>query len=179
MKRQIISCIDLVQEEARYHDGRRAKFTSGKHAKFTAQQKGRPQNNIQQSNNLIMKSHASGWKGNANYIHWLSYKMKESANSDEMDTSKWLKTKSKNKYGEQIFFAKLQGKTYVVCFRDLAEYLINNKWSQSKRENVTEKAERIVKQAVQIILGQTISTKFNIDTYPLHGEISDIELGKE
>ena len=131
------------------------------------------------SSNLIIKSYASGWKGNANYIHWLNYKMKESANSDEMDTSKWLKTKSKNKYGEQIFFAKLQGKTYVVCFRDSAEYLINNKWSQSKRENVTEKAERIVKQAVQIILGQTISTKFHIDTYPLHGEISDIELGKE
>ena len=36
-----------------------------------------------------------------------------------------------------------------------------------------------MKQAVQIILGQTISTKFNIDTYPLHGERSDIELGKE
>ena len=54
MKRQIISCIDLVQEEARYHDGGRAKFTSGKHAKFTAQQKGRPQNNIQQSNYKIL-----------------------------------------------------------------------------------------------------------------------------
>ena len=36
-----------------------------------------------------------------------------------------------------------------------------------------------MKQAVQIILGQTISKKFHIDTYPLHGEISDIELGKE
>lgn len=36
-----------------------------------------------------------------------------------------------------------------------------------------------MKQATKIILGQRRSTKFNTDTYPLHREISDIELGKE
>ena len=47
VKRQIINCIDLVQEEERYHDDCRAKFTSGKPEKVSSQQKGRPQNNIQ------------------------------------------------------------------------------------------------------------------------------------
>ena len=47
MKRQIINYIDLVQEEERYHDDCRAKFTNGKPEKVSSQQKGRPQNNIQ------------------------------------------------------------------------------------------------------------------------------------
>ena len=106
-------------------------------------------------------------------------KMKELANSDEVYTRKWLKTKLKNKYGEEIFFAELQGKTDVVCFRDSAEFIINDKWYENKKENITEEAERIVKQAAKIILGQIRSTKFNTDTYPLHGEISNIEIGKE
>ena len=36
-----------------------------------------------------------------------------------------------------------------------------------------------MKQTAKIILGQIRSTKFNTDTYPLHGEISNIGIGKE
>ena len=57
--------------------------------------------------------------------------------------------------------------------------VINDKWYENKKENITEEAERIVKQAAKTILGQIRSTKFNTDTYPLHGEISNIEISKE
>ena len=105
--------------------------------------------------------------------------MKELADTNEIYTPKWLKPKLKNKYGEQIFFAELQGKTSVVYFRDSAEFLLNDKCHQSKKDNVAEEAERIVKQAAKIILGQIRFTKFNTDKYPLHRELSNIKLGKE
>ena len=52
--------------------------------------------------------------------------MTKCRNSHEIYTRKWLKTKLKNKYGEWIFFAELQGKTDAVCFRDSAEFLVND-----------------------------------------------------
>ena len=57
--------------------------------------------------------------------------------------------------------------------------LIYDIWYQSKKKNVAVEAERIVRQAAKIILGQIRSTKFNTDTYPLHRDISDIKLGKD
>ena len=160
------------------HDDCRAKFTSGKPEKVSSQQKVRPQNNIQQCNFEILCKWLET-EGELYSLLELHDKMKELANSDEVYTRKWLKTKLKNKYGEEIFFAELQGKTDVVCFRDSAEFIINDKWYENKKENITEEAKRIVKQAAKIILGQIRSKKFNTVTYPLHGEISNIEIGKE
>ena len=65
-----------------------------------------------------------------------------------------------------------------MCFRDAAEYLINDKWYESRKNNVVDEAERVVKQAAKIILGQLRSTKFNVEVYPSHEQISNIELGK-
>ena len=56
--------------------------------------------------------------------------MKELANCDKIYTCKWLKTKLRNRYTEQVVFAELQGKTDVAYFRDSAEFLINDTWFQ-------------------------------------------------
>ena len=103
VERRIINCIDLVQEEARYHDDCRAKFTSRKPEKVSSQQKGRPQNNIQQCNFEILCKWLKT-EGELYSLLELYDKMKEVANSDEVYTRKWLKTKLKNKYGEEISF---------------------------------------------------------------------------
>ena len=42
-----------------------------------------------------------------------------------------------------------------------------------------DEAERIVKQAAKIILGQIRSSFFNVDTYPSFEDIADIEKGKK
>ena len=49
MKRQTIKCIDLVREEAQYHDNCCVKFIGEKTGKLSLQQNERPQNNIQKS----------------------------------------------------------------------------------------------------------------------------------
>ena len=85
VKRRIINCIDLVQEEARYHDDCRAKFTSGKPEKVSSQQKGRPQNNIQQCNFEILCKWLET-EGELYSLLELHDKMKELANSDKVYT---------------------------------------------------------------------------------------------
>ena len=65
-----------------------------------------------------------------------------------------------------------------MCFKDSAAYLINDQWYQSRKNNVDDEAEIIVTQAAKIILGQIRSTTFDVDTYPAHKDISNIEFGK-
>ena len=90
---------------------------------MSSQQRERPQNNFQQSNFEILCE----WLETEGELYSLvelheNDKMKELTNSDEIYTRKWLKTKLKNNYGEQIFFAELQGKPDVVCFQDSTEF---------------------------------------------------------
>lgn len=82
------------------------------------------------------------------------------------------------KYGDPIFFIEMEGKADVICFRDMAEFLINDKWYQSRKDNAEEEAERIVCQAPKIILGQLRSIQFDIDTSPANDEIKSIDNGK-
>ena len=120
----------------------------------------------------------AGIEGELYSVAELHEKRKEVTNSEDIYTRKWLKTKLKEKFADSIFFAELQGKADVVCFRDAAGYLINDKWYEIRKNDVEEEAERVVKQAAQIILGQIRSTKFNVEVYPSHEQISNIGLGK-
>ena len=69
-------------------------------------------------------------------------------------------------------------RTNVVCFRDTAGVLINNKWYGCRKNNVEEEAERIVHQAAKIILRQIRTTKYDTDVYSLYDDVSDIILNK-
>ena len=66
----------------------------------------------------------------------------------------------------------------MVCFRDAARVLINNKWYESRRNSVEEEAEWIVQEAVRIILRQIRTTKYDTDVYPLYDDVGDINLNK-
>ena len=66
----------------------------------------------------------------------------------------------------------------MVCFRDAAGVLINNKWYESRKNNVEEEAEQIVKLGAKIIVGQIRTTKYDTDVYPSHDDVSDINLNK-
>ena len=61
--------------------------------------------------------------------------MSELAESTEVYAVKWLKNKLKEKYGEHIFFAEIEGHANVVCFKDLASYLFNEKWHTERKTN--------------------------------------------
>ena len=48
--------------------------------------------------------------------------------NDDVYTKRWLKTKLKMKYGERIIFSEAFVKLNVVCFMNVTEFIVNDKW---------------------------------------------------
>jgi len=42
-------------------------------------------------------------------------------------------------YEDFIFFVKVEGRGNVLCFRNMASYIINNKWHSERKENIERK----------------------------------------
>lgn len=101
------------------------------------------------------------------------------AGVDEVYSRKWLKKKLEEKYESLIYFVEMNGKSNVVCFRDAAEIVINDKWYESRKSNVEDEAERIVQQAAKIILGQVRATKYDTKVYPSYEDVSNTQLNKD
>ena len=89
------------------------------------------------------------------YTHFLNYnvdaKMEEfSDESGAVYSIKRLKQKLQEHY-EFIFFAEIEGQGNVVCFRNMANFIINAKWYSDKKDDIQAEAERIVIAAAKII----------------------------
>ena len=80
--------------------------------------------------------------------------MVEFSKGSDVYSIKRLKQKIQEHYKEYIFFATVEGRDNVVCFKNMAEYVINQKWQSSKLDDTNSagsEAERIVKMAAKII----------------------------
>ena len=77
--------------------------------------------------------------------------MKEISDNCEVYTIKRLKQKLQEHYKELVFFAKVEGCSNVVCFKDMAKYITNEKWHSEKKANIEDEAERIMITAAKII----------------------------
>ena len=80
----------------------------------------------------------------------LHSKMTEFSDGSGVYTVKRLKQKLQEHYQEHIFFANVEGRENVVCFRNMAKYIINEKW-HSSRTSTEDEAEWIVTTAAKII----------------------------
>ena len=105
VKRRVINCIDLVQE-ARYHDDCRKRFTEAEKDKSSIRPRGRPKG-LTEENNFEMLCQWLETEGELYSLVELHDKMKEFAQSDDIYSRKWFKTKIKEKYDDMIFFAEI------------------------------------------------------------------------
>ena len=103
-------------------------------------------------------------------------KMKEISDNSEVYTVKRLKQKLQEHYQEFIFFAEVDGRGNVVCFKNMVKYIINEKWYSEKKANIEDefKAERIVITAAKIIRAEIRERKYNTDSYPTNDDISNV-----
>ena len=70
----------------------------------------------------------------------------------EVYSIKRMKQRLQEHYDEYVFFADVgQGKKEVVCFRNMANYIVNEIWLVGKSGDSEEKAGRIVASAAKII----------------------------
>ena len=85
--------------------------------------------------------------------------------------------KPQEKYENHIFFAEVNGKSNVICFREMANYLVNDTWFQARKQTPQEEAERIVKTAAKLILRDIRSRNLETIAYPPHEEIENMDYG--
>ena len=122
---QLQNCIDLVAEEAVYHKSCYCKFTSYKSLGNSENKVvGRPEN----KDMLAISTKLCEWLESEAELYTLSelhQKMKDLSGGKEVYTVKRLKQKLQEHYKEFIFFAEVQGRANVVCFRNMVDFLIN------------------------------------------------------
>ena len=103
----------------------------------------------------------------------LHTKMKEMAGEESIYTSKWLKEKLKDKYGERIYIAEVNGKSNVVCFKDMVCYHLHELWDKQRTKDDQREAERVVITAAKIIMSEIREKQYDISTYPSIRDILD------
>ena len=54
--------------------------------------------------------------------------------NNDVYTKRWLKTKLKVKYWELIMFTEASGKPNIVCFKNMTEFAVNDKWFSEREE---------------------------------------------
>ena len=104
-------------------------------------------------------------------VHELQSKMSELANGETVYGIKWLKQKLKDRYSDSIYFAEINGRSDVVCFRDMAKYILSEAWYNSRKEDKKEDAERIITAAAKLIMADIRQNKYDMDYYPTHNDI--------
>ena len=188
VKSRAINCFDFVHVKARYHISCQNKFNA---------ESLRVENQLEQAGVEITLPSKVGRPvtGNnkeafENLCFWLEkqtdlYSMSEihdefirqSTDPDNAYERKYLKSKLKTKYGDELFFASMDGRSDVVCFRHKAEKILNDEFYRGKKESIEDEAKRIVKKAADLIRSDVKGTLFDCSVYPTKSEIESVEFG--
>ena len=87
--------------------------------------------------------------------------------------------RNRHRYEGHIFFAELAGKRNVVCFRDMASCVINDKWYSDKRTEIVDESLRVVIAAAKLIKAQIREIMFDMDKYPVNAQFDDVVSGRK
>ena len=69
-------------------------------------------------------------------LHELALKMSEFADGDDTYSTKWLKQKLIDRYKDLMYFAEIDGRPNIVCFRTTTSSIINEKWYNDRKTKV-------------------------------------------
>ena len=104
-------------------------------------------------------------------------KMLALSENKDVYSQKWLRIKLKERYKDNIFFTEINGKANVVCFRNLAGFLLNDVWFSNRRIDSEEEAERIIAMSAKLIISGIRAKHYECDKYPSNGQIERIQTG--
>ena len=178
---RIGSSSDLVADDGVYHKDCLTRFLlNWPSSDEQPKSKGRPTNEkmLQWFNLLCIWLEVEA-DGELYTLRELREKMSELAEGDDVYSIKWLKIKLKERYLQSVYFAEIDGRAYVVCFRDMVSYILNDKWYESRKMNKADDAERIVIAAAKLIMAEIREMRYDISIYPTHNDIVCPEKQKE
>ena len=89
---------------------------------------------------------------------------------EEVFGAKWIKKKLQEKYSDNIFFAEVAGRKNVICFKDMASYIVSDTWCAERKEDINDEAKRMIKTAAKLVknnIKESIISNTNSScTYP-------------
>lgn len=181
LKHKLVNCYDLVHVEAVYHDECRLNFEykyGNPDNPVTLLSPGRPKcgPKEQNFNNLCdwLEENAELYT-----LAELHTKMVENSNPEDVYSSKHLKKKLIDRYKEHIFFSEISGRPNVVCFKDMANYILTDKWHSDFKSSNQDDTEKLIIAAAKVITADIRQMDYSKDMYPTEDDISKIETGKQ
>ena len=72
----------------------------------------------------------------------------------------------------------MNGKSDVICFRNMTNFIVNDSWYKSRNKNAEEDSKRVVVTAAKLIVNELRSTTFRSESYPDTEQISDLNKNK-
>jgi len=106
----------------------------------------------------------------------LRQRMVEEYGEDSVYSCKHLKRKLLEQYGEHIFFAEVSGRKDVVCLRDMAGYILSDKWYADRKSNTADESRRIIEVAASLLLAEIREQNNSTDVYPAADSMHDLNL---
>lgn len=166
---RLYGCIDLVAVETVYHSKCFCRFMLNKELEQALESKimGRPEDQMMLQWFKMLCHWLESEAGVESYtLTELHDKMKEISDNPDIYTVKRLKQKLQEHYKEFMFFAEVQGRSNVVCFKNMAKYIIKEKWYSEKKANIEDEVERILVTAAKIIRTEIQDKEYILDSYP-------------
>ena len=100
-------------------------------------------------------------------------KMKEQVNGQAVYGVQYIKSSLTNRYQDHIYFCNESERENIVYFKEMTDYLINEKYRQRKT-TVQEGPRRIQALAAILIKAEISERKFNKGTYPSAVDIANL-----
>lgn len=73
-------------------------------------------------------------------------------NNNDVYSEKWLKEKLKLRYGDHIQFCEVLGKRNVICWKEMANYIVNEKWYIERQgdesQNIVVTAAKLLRTSI-------------------------------
>ena len=169
---RLLTCNDLVAEEAIYHLNCMNKFRL---QNPSLEKKGRPVD-IEMMN---VYEKVCNWLENESdcelyTLRELYEKMMSFSNTGKVYTIKTLKLKLQDRYKEHIYFSQLPGRENVIGFRNMTDRIISE---MKNKEQQTE--EDIIIAAAKLVKADIREMEKNTNYYPTTNDITDDEKGNE
>ena len=174
------TCSDLVAAEAVYHQTCSCLFRTGRQKQDCSQdmnKRGLPPNTAQSETFEEMCRLLENSCDSALFsVCELRLRMIDEHGEDSVYSCKQLKRKLLEQYGEHIFFAEVSGRKDVICLRNMAGYILSDKWYADRKGNTADESRRIIEAAASLIKADIREQKYSTDTYPAPDGMHDLDL---
>jgi len=156
---------DLVAEEAVYHRACYKRFMKSVYQRSDeARSTGRPQDiaMAQAFDALCDWLESSCEQG----LYSLDELQQQMSAQGTYYSSKHLKRKLVERYGDHIVFSHVGGRHNVIGFKDMVSFILSDKWYTDRKQNDGEESVKVVDAAAKLIAAQIRDLKSTVDSYP-------------